>query len=481
MSQTILSPKLLDQIYKDRKIRTAITTQNHLLFFHVYFAKYVTHETALFQKELFSITEDENIPLAVIVAFRGSGKSTIMNMSYPIWSILGRQQKKFVVMLSQTQRQARQHLMNLKRELEQNDLLKADLGPFQEQTDEWGSYALVIPGYDAKIMAASTEQSIRGLRHGRYRPDLIICDDVEDLESVKNKESRDKTHQWLTGDVIPAGDPDTTRIIVVGNLLHEDSVLMRLKEGIETGKHSGIYRAYPLLDDNEKCLWPGKYPDNESIERLKKIVGDEASWYREYLLRIMPNCERVIDPDWLCYYEKVSTDKKHYMFSAISIDLAISQRATADYTAMIAAFVYEVSDRPLIYILPNIINQRLSFPDTVQAAKSLASTVRNGDYPYIYVEDVGYQRAFIHQIQEDYCVQVKGVNFGRLDKRARLAMASNTIQQGYVLFPKKGAEELIDQITNFGVARHDDLADAFSMLILKIMETSFNTPKIFFV
>lgn len=480
MNQTILSPKLLDQIYKDRKIRTAITTQNHLLFFHVYFAKYVTHETALFQKELFSITEDENIPLAVIVAFRGSGKSTIMNMSYPIWSILGKQQKKFVVMLSQTQRQARQHLMNLKRELEQNDLLKADLGPFQEQTDEWGSYALVIPGYDAKIMAASTEQSIRGLRHGRYRPDLIICDDVEDLESVKTKESRDKTHQWLTGDVIPAGDPDTTRIIVVGNLLHDDSVLMRLKEGIEEGRHSGLYRAYPLLDDNERCLWPGKYPDNESVERLKKIVGDEVSWYREYLLRIISNSERVIHPDWLCYYEQVNTDKKHYTFSAISIDLAISQRATADCTAMVPALVYEVSDRPLIYILPNIINQRLSFPDTVQTAKSLASTVRNGDYPYIYVEDVGYQRAFIHQIQKDCFIQVEGVNFGRLDKRARLAMASNAVREGYVLFPKKGAEELIDQITNFGVAKHDDLADAFSMLILKIMETNFNTPHIYF-
>jgi len=437
----------------------------------------VTHETARFHKELFSITEDESIPMAVIVAFRGSGKSTIMNMSYPIWAILGQQKKKFVVMLSQTQRQARQHLMNLKRELEQNKLLRADLGPFEEQADEWGSYALVIPKYDARIIAASTEQSIRGLRHGQYRPDLIICDDVEDLESVKTKESRDKTHQWLVGDVIPAGDLNT-RIIVVGNLLHEDSVLMRLQQGIKDNNLKGIYRSYPLLDDNNQCAWPGKYPDNESIGNLKKRVGNDTAWYREYLLRIISNSERVIHPEWLCYYDEIPKSREHFFFPAIGIDLAISEKTTADYTAMVAALVYIVDERPLIYILPHPINQRLTFPDAIQAVKSLANSIRKGDYPDVYVEDVGYQRAFIHQLQDDYCMQVEGVNFGRLDKRSRLAIASNSVKRGYVVFPRHGAEELIQEITNFGVEKHDDLADAFSMLIMKILEHQFSMPRL---
>jgi len=72
----------------------------------------------------------------------------------------------------------------------------------------------VIPKFNARLIAASSEQSIRGLRHGAYRPDLIICDDVEDLNSVKTNESRDKTYAWLTGDVIPLGDLNTKIISI---------------------------------------------------------------------------------------------------------------------------------------------------------------------------------------------------------------------------------------------------------------------------
>ncbi|MEN9881393.1 MAG: hypothetical protein RLZZ308_576, partial [Candidatus Parcubacteria bacterium] len=34
-----------------------------------------------------------------------------------------------------------------------------------------------------------------------------------------------------------------------------------------------------------------------------------------------------------------------------------------------------------------------------------------------------------------------------------------------VKFPKQGCEELIEQLVGFGVEKHDDLADAFSLLV----------------
>jgi len=42
------------------------------------------------------------------------------------------------------------------------------------------------------------------------------------------------------------------------------------------------------------------------------------------------------------------------------------------------------------------------------------------------------------------------------------------------LFPEKGCEELIDQLIGFGKEKHDDLADAFAMLVIKIIV---NKPK----
>src|SRR4029077_1827283 len=105
---------------------------------------------------------------------------------------------------------------------------------FQEENDEWGSVSLVFSKLNARITAASSEQSIRGLRHNQHRPDLIVGDDLEDMASVKTKEGRQKTYQWFTGEAIPAGDKNT-RTIIVGNLLHEDSLLMHLKRNIDEG------------------------------------------------------------------------------------------------------------------------------------------------------------------------------------------------------------------------------------------------------
>ena len=45
---------------------------------------------------------------------------------------------------------------------------------------------------------------------------------------LKTKEGRDKIFQWLTGEIMPIGDTYTKKIFI-GNLLHEDCLLMRLK------------------------------------------------------------------------------------------------------------------------------------------------------------------------------------------------------------------------------------------------------------
>ena len=274
---------ILKKICKDSKLRRAVTRRSHFWFFHLFFPHYTEHETALFQREMFSLTEEQEIKFSVVMAFRGSGKSTIMNLSYALWSILGIQKKKFVLIVSKTQSQSKTHFLNIRRELEGNELLSKDLGPFDVDENTWGMNSIVLRQLNAKITAVSHEQSIRGLRHGTYRPDLIICDDIEDSNSVLLKENRDATYQWLMSEVIPAGD-DRTKIIVLGNLLHEDSLLMRLRKDILEKRIDGSFRAYPLLDNNDQILWPGKYPTMVEIKKLKRSNPDIEIWEKEYLL-----------------------------------------------------------------------------------------------------------------------------------------------------------------------------------------------------
>lgn len=173
-----IDSNLIAGISNDRRVRQAITRESHLFFFLVYFPHYVKYEVAPFQEDIFELTQDVSKKLVCIVAFRGSAKSTIVTFSYTLWAILGKQTKKYVLIVCQTRAQAKQHMMNIRYELETNTLLKSDMGPFREENDtEWASSSLVFENVGARITIASLEQSVRGFKHNQYRPDLIILDE----------------------------------------------------------------------------------------------------------------------------------------------------------------------------------------------------------------------------------------------------------------------------------------------------------------
>lgn len=474
----IINDQLVNKMMKDRLVRTSITKDSFLYFFHFYYAHYVKYETADFQKEIIHYLEQSTAENLYIVAFRGSGKSTMITTAYPIWAILGKQQKKFCIIFCQTKAQAKQHMMNIRNELEDNELLKRDLGPFQEESDEWGSHSLVFSKHGARITVASTDQSIRGLRHNEYRPDLFICDDVEDVQSTKTREGRDKTYNWLRGEVLPAGDRNT-RLIIVGNLLHEDSLLMRVKDEITQGRTNGIFKQYPLLDEQDNCLWPGKYPTAKEIEEEKQKIASEVSWQREYLLRIIPSDDQVIYPEWIQYYDELPGDShRGYRGTYAGVDLAISAKDSADFTAIVFAHVYSRREKMRIYILPNPIMEKLNFPAQVELLKNIKTTVMKGSQDTIFVESVAYQEA-LPQMLEFHGVEAESVK-PKGDKRTRLSLTSMSIKSGLIKFPRKGCEKLIEQLVGFGVEKHDDLADAFSLLINSTLDKHTNDGTILF-
>ncbi|MDD4027288.1 MAG: hypothetical protein PHO75_03835 [Candidatus Shapirobacteria bacterium] len=466
--------KIFETLMSDQQARKETCRQSHYWFFHTYFSHYVQYKTADFQRRIFEITEDENIKLSSIISFRGSAKSTIVSLSDPIWSIIGRHSKKYIVIIGQTQNQSRQILKNIKSELETNELLIKDFGPFSNSSD-WRSNTLSIPKFKARITALSAGESIRGLRHHQYRPDLIICDDIEDLSSVKFKENRDKNFNWFMGDVVPLGDRNT-KIILIGNLLHEDSLIMRIKDLMLVEKTmDGTHDEFPLVDDFGNHLWPDKFPTKNEIKELKLKVPDRVTFEREYLLHIVADGNQVVHRDWIKYYDLDELQKEENLrprLITVGLDLAISEKTTADFTAMVPVYVYGYGDDFRAYILPNIVNMRLNFTQTKDKVKELQDIINRRGYPSVkfYSESVGYQESLVQQLSVEK-ILIEGVSVSKLDKRSRLCLTSGYIETGKILFPRHGAEELIDQIVNFGVEKHDDLADAFSLVINKIIGT----------
>jgi hypothetical protein len=210
---------------------------------------------------------------------------------------------------------------------------------------------------------------------------------VEDLNSVKTREGRDKTHQWLTGEVLPIGDRDT-KYMIIGNLLHEDSLLMRLRQNIENQVIKGKFYSYPLINSEGRVAWPEKFPTEEAINELKSKIGSDSAWYREFLLKIISDADRLVHPEWIQYYDVLpSEDNGEFLYTATGIDLAISQKESADYTAMVSAKVFGYNDNLAVYILPFPVNKRLSFPETYELAKDLSKELGSGHYTKLFIEE----------------------------------------------------------------------------------------------
>lgn len=104
----------------------------------------------------------------------------------------------------------------------------------------------------------------------------------------------------------------------------------------------------------------------------------------------------------------------------------------------------------------------MNFPETIKQIKEISEANKKLYSSHILVEEVGYQKAVVDQLMHD-SLNVEGVKISS-DKRSRLISISAMIQSGKIKFPRHGAEALIRQIVGFGVERHDDLVDAFTLV-----------------
>jgi len=467
--------EIIKQLLKDRKAMIAASRQCFFYFFLFYFGHHIKYAIAPFHFKMFRIAQDEKINRAGVMTFRNSGKSTILNMAYSLWAIMGIPQKKHVVIASQTQQRARDHLVNIKKEVG-NKLLRENLGPFNVGEDRWGAATSIIPAYGARISAISVEEGLRGLKEGPYRPDLMIIDDIEDSNSVKTQEGRDKTFDWFTGELIPLGETDA-KIVVLGNFLHRDSVLSRLEEKITKGEMPGVFLRVPLVEGKDKITWTGKFSSLEAIEELRQSIGNELTWQRDFMLRAIPGDHQIIDSKRIRRYNRMPRlEGKYYRGTFIGIDPAGSKNKNADCTAMVAGSVFGEEDDIIVYIHPNPVNERLELPEIKERAMLLSKAIGGSGCPAtLEVEATGTQK-WLAQELEHAGMPVEEFKIGVTDKAFRLTIASSMVHAGKVFFPEEGAEDLLQQLIGFGVEKYDDLADAFSLLILKIMEIK-NQPE----
>ena len=138
---------------------------------------------------------------------RGHGKSTAITFAYLLATLLFRQ-RKFAIIVSDSEYQASMFLGQIKTALAENEdiinlfkIKKNKEKGIVEFIKETESDIIVEfeDGHKFRVIAKGSEQRLRGLLWNGSRPDIMILDDMESDEQVMNKDRRDKFRKWMYG------------------------------------------------------------------------------------------------------------------------------------------------------------------------------------------------------------------------------------------------------------------------------------------
>jgi predicted phage terminase large subunit-like protein len=425
-----------------------------LLFAFTVLPHHFSLRAGKFHREIFNLLK-ENHRNNCIIAPRNHSKSTTVTLAYVLHQILYKR-RHFIVIISDTYTQSEMFLDAIKKELETNEMIKGLFGNYVG--DQWGEGEITTSS-GTKIVAKGTGNKIRGLKFREHRPDLVICDDLENEELVENQDRRTKVDNWFSGSVMPSlddsPDRDEPQLIVIGTILHYDSLLRRLSLNKEF--KCLFYRAVM----NGKPLWDAKF-NLEKLEKIKNFYKEQGKigvYYCEYMNEPVSNENAIFKQEYFKYY----SDNDIYvpaLYRVLTVDLAISQKQSSDYTVIVASGTTDKND---IYLL-EIARDHYTPIETIDHIFRLAE---KWEVQCIGIESVAYQKSLIWFLQAEMKKRNKFFLVKELkadvDKERRIRGLQPRYATGSV-YHRNTMTALEEELIMFPKAPHDDIADAVAYI-----------------
>ena len=484
-------------------------------FAKLYLAEFLDKPFSSMHHELFSdlaaLHTARGSRLAV-AAPRGHAKSTVVTLAYLLWALLY-EKEAFVVVVSATADQAQRLVDHVKRQLESNPLLVQDFPELAEprHPTPWRKGVIMMPMPKGALLASySAGRNLRGIRHQKHRPTLIIADDLEDKAAVIHEERRQKLADWFNATLLKAGTPETN-VVVVGTVLHQESLLATLLDPVmspmwKTRKYAAIVRESSatrewqrwqnIMTSKETCgeltgpsgaehylqlyhrrmlngevLWPEVYPYQKLMEI--RLAEGETAFSAEYQ-------NEPLDPQqclfarakisyWDDQYATTEDLLKHFdgngdFYAGCDPSLANDQ-TRGDLTAIVILFVSAWSKKK--YVVVADIARRAP-DDTINQLIEYARQYRGLD---IGIEANNFQQTMVSTLRER--ASKRGLSLypraikNRENKQARIMALESEVNSGKLLFSRKHVT-LMRQLREFPMAKYDDGPDALEMAMSRV-------------
>lgn len=338
--------------------------------------------------KVFNLLDDDTKRLLAMALPRGYGKTTTVGKPFVARKVLYRD-VRYVLYISCTSKKAIRDVKNLATELTTNqDIIKA-FGNIQG--DKWAensgeletSTGILIEGLGAG-------SQIRGRLYNDQRPDLIIIDDLEDPEAVRSDDRRGYLKEWFFSDLLGAIDLKTTRVVVIGTILADNSLLADLlseatdvseddEEPVELtlAERSELFTTLRLeaFDDNLKSNWPEYMTDEQVAAKYKAYErrGLLDVLFREYRNLPIAAATALFKRDNFKYY-KAEDDGKltRVCENLVIVDPAKTLQLTSAYTAVVG-WGFDSQHNRLYF--RDCVNRRMSPDDTYKEAADMADRI----------------------------------------------------------------------------------------------------------
>ena len=435
-----------------------------------------------------------------IEAPRGHAKSTTFTFKDDLHAaVYG--YKHYIIILSDSSEQAEGFLVDIKTELEENAALKEDFGELEGKV--WKSSVILLAN-GVKIEAIGSGKKIRGRRHKQWRPDLIVCDDLENDENVNTPEQRKKLRDWFYKAVSKAGDTYTD-IVYIGTLLHFDALLANVAKNpsYKSVRYQGVisFATNGELWDAWESIFTDLSNDNRQEDALEFFQAnreamlegtavlweEKLSYYDLMVIRISEgeasfNSEIQNDPidpenctfqeEWFDFWDdegKAQPDFSDPKFLFIGAnDPSLGKNKKSD-TSSIIALAKDTQTGYLYVVIADIAKRKPDqiIEDALDASRRLQREYKRPYYKF-GVETVQFQYYFAEIMRQraaavgEY-LPIEEINSTQ-NKDARIQSLQPFVKNGYIKFSKKH-KTLLKQMTEYPRGKNDDAPDGLQMAV----------------
>lgn len=285
---------------------------------------------------------------ACIMAPKNHAKSTIFSKIVPLWISCVVDPNDRIINASTNQDLAQRFMRANRREIETNELLIEDFGPFKpDEPEKWTQTELII-----RRSSSSPSPTWRAVGTGEKtqggRSDWVLGDDIADIENSRTQMQRERLVEWVDGDLLGTLEPETGHGLFVGTAKNNGDLYITFEERAKDPESGWYFKRYDAVVDEEKkqSLWAMRWPWPTLMARKSSIgtmtfnrdyrniaVNDETSLFPMSLLERAKNRDITFDE----YY---GTEEYERDVVTSGIDLAIiederqAQQADGDYTVI---------------------------------------------------------------------------------------------------------------------------------------------------